>query len=97
MSEQMIEESHKFNPLAKAKELFECLPFITEKEWESASAFMPFQVAQALATLSIAESLDCISNDLAAIANMMADEAQEREAEQNRREWVRPGAGDQTP
>ena len=50
-----------------------------------------------LAIFSIAESLDCISNDLAAIANMMADEAQEREAEQNRQEWVRPGASDRTP
>ena len=50
-----------------------------------------------LAALSIAESLDSISNDLAAIANMMADEAQEREAEQNRQEWVRPGASDRTP
>lgn len=47
-----------------------------------------FAQAQVLATLAIVDTLDALSNDLAAIANMMTDFLQEREAEANRQELL---------
>jgi len=71
----------ELDALAEARKLTDAIcKWIDPDETENTAV----QLSIALSTLAIAERLDTLSNDVAAIANMMTDFLQEREAERNR-------------
>lgn len=74
----------KFDALREALATARALYVIGDKELPVAQANFFVQQIQAYSTLALAQRMDTLSNDVAAIANMIEDAAQEREAEANR-------------